>query len=103
MNENSKRLQTLEAENKAMYAENKELQTKVELLTTSTTPPPGFGHVRYEVNANPSSTPRQMTSTRLTSNTRHPIFELRSIASDPNLAIPKDDQAPKTAAIDLTG
>ncbi|KAL5794171.1 hypothetical protein ACOSP7_002765 [Xanthoceras sorbifolium] len=67
MNENSEWLQTLEAENKALRVENKELQTKVELLTTSATPSPGFRHVHYEINTNPTSAPGQTTLATLTS------------------------------------
>ncbi|KAL5741612.1 hypothetical protein ACOSP7_028344 [Xanthoceras sorbifolium] len=49
MNENCERLQTLEAENKVVRVENKELQTKIELLTTSITSPPGFGHAYVDI------------------------------------------------------
>ncbi|KAL5813894.1 hypothetical protein ACOSQ4_024535 [Xanthoceras sorbifolium] len=61
MNENAKRLLTLEAENKVVHAENKDQLTKVESLTTSATPPPRFGHTRYEINANPSPAHGQTT------------------------------------------
>ncbi|KAL5823373.1 hypothetical protein ACOSQ4_021273 [Xanthoceras sorbifolium] len=37
MNENSERLRALEAE-------NKDLQNKLDTMATTTTPPPGFGH-----------------------------------------------------------
>ncbi|KAL5857388.1 hypothetical protein ACOSQ3_004846 [Xanthoceras sorbifolium] len=67
---------------------------------TSTIPPLRFGQVRYEINANPTSTPGQATPVTLTSNARHLIFELRSIASDLNPAIPEGEQAPEPAAID---
>ncbi|KAL5736330.1 hypothetical protein ACOSQ2_031118 [Xanthoceras sorbifolium] len=69
----------------------------------STTPPPRFGQVRYEINTNPTFAPRQVTPTILTSSARHPIFELGSIASNLNPVIPEADQAPKSAAIDLVG
>ncbi|KAL5736776.1 hypothetical protein ACOSQ2_031564 [Xanthoceras sorbifolium] len=44
----------------ALAAENKDLQNKLDTMATTATPPPGFGHVRYEVN-NPVSAPRQAT------------------------------------------
>ncbi|KAL5814284.1 hypothetical protein ACOSQ4_024925 [Xanthoceras sorbifolium] len=100
MNENSERLQALEAENKVVRAKNKNLQAKVESLTTSITPPPGFSHVHYEINTNPSSAPRQTTPATLTSNAHHLIFDLRSSADDP--AIPEGDQAPEPVAPDST-
>ncbi|KAL5843019.1 hypothetical protein ACOSQ3_013622 [Xanthoceras sorbifolium] len=90
MNEKSERLQTLEVENKVV----------LESLMTSTTPLPGFGQVRYEINANPTSAPGQATLATLTSSARHPIFELGSPASNLNLVIPEGDQALEPAAID---
>ncbi|KAL5781182.1 hypothetical protein ACOSP7_006211 [Xanthoceras sorbifolium] len=53
MNENSERL-------RALKAENKDLQNKLDTMATIITPPPRFGHIRYEVN-NPSSAPWQAT------------------------------------------
>ncbi|KAL5774932.1 hypothetical protein ACOSP7_012489 [Xanthoceras sorbifolium] len=51
MNKNSERLRALEVE-------NKDLQNKLDTMVTTATPPPGFGHVRCEVN-NPTRTNRR--------------------------------------------
>ncbi|KAL5851635.1 hypothetical protein ACOSQ3_006753 [Xanthoceras sorbifolium] len=91
MKENSRRIQTLEAENKAVRAENKELQTKVEKLMTSTTLPPGFAHVHYEINTNLTSVPEQTIAAMLTSSARYPICELRLAAVGQNQATPVHD------------
>ncbi|KAL5827184.1 hypothetical protein ACOSQ3_019020 [Xanthoceras sorbifolium] len=98
MNENSKRLRALEAENRVVCAKKKDLENKVDTLATSTTLPPGFGHVRYEVNPTPDL--GQATPAMLTFNTCHPIFELRSSAID-NPA-PEGDQTIELIAPDAT-
>ncbi|KAL5816288.1 hypothetical protein ACOSQ3_024666 [Xanthoceras sorbifolium] len=98
MNENAKRLLTLEAENEVVHAENKDQLTKVESLTTSATPPPGFGHARYKINANPSSAHGQTTPRDVDFNTHHLIFQLRASAGNP--AIPECDQAPEPVMLD---
>ncbi|KAL5788154.1 hypothetical protein ACOSP7_005103 [Xanthoceras sorbifolium] len=85
MNENLERLQMLEAKNKVMRVENKELKTKVKLLRMSTTLPPGFGNVHYEINTNPTSAPGQTTPITLASSAQHPIYKLRSAAVVQNL------------------
>ncbi|KAL5781536.1 hypothetical protein ACOSP7_006565 [Xanthoceras sorbifolium] len=91
MKENSRRIQTLEAKNRAVRAENKELQTKVEKLMTSTTLPPGFAHVHYEINTNLTSVPGQTIAATLTFSVRYPICELRLAAVGQNQATPGHD------------
>ncbi|KAL5760135.1 hypothetical protein ACOSQ2_018973 [Xanthoceras sorbifolium] len=68
MNEIRNNTKSWRQKTKPCALKNKELQTKVELLTTSTIPPPGFGHMRYQMNTNLMSAYALTTLTTLTSN-----------------------------------
>ncbi|KAL5738400.1 hypothetical protein ACOSP7_031161 [Xanthoceras sorbifolium] len=70
---------------------------------TTTTPSPGFKQVRYEINADSTSTLGQVTLATLTSSARYPIFELGCTVSDSNPETPKGGLAQEPPTINLAG
>ncbi|KAL5806270.1 hypothetical protein ACOSQ3_029177 [Xanthoceras sorbifolium] len=67
---------------------------------TLTIPSQEFEKVRYVINANPTSAPRQATPTTLISSAGHLIFKLGFTASDLNPVILKGDQTLELYMID---